>query len=45
MAGLAGLIKSVLMLEKGMIPANPTFSKPSDTIPLESWGIEVRGIH
>lgn len=40
-AGLAGLIKTVLMLEKKMIPPNATFMKMSSKIPLEAWGIEV----
>lgn len=40
-AGLAGLIKTVLMLEKKMIPPNSTFMKPSGSIPLEAWGMEV----
>ncbi|KAM4060065.1 acyl transferase domain-containing protein [Hirsutella rhossiliensis] len=40
-AGLAGVIKTVLMLEKGLIPPNPTFIKPSDSIPLETWNIDV----
>ncbi|KID62105.1 polyketide synthase, partial [Metarhizium brunneum ARSEF 3297] len=40
-AGLAGLIKTVLMLEKKMIPPNATFMKPNSDIPLESWGMEV----
>ncbi|KFY43786.1 hypothetical protein V495_03781 [Pseudogymnoascus sp. VKM F-4514 (FW-929)] len=40
-AGLAGLIKTVLMLEKKMIPPNSTFMKPSSSIPLEAWGMEV----
>lgn len=41
-AGLTGLIKTVLMLEKKMIPPNATFMKPNSEIPLESWGMEVR---
>jgi acyl transferase domain-containing protein len=40
-AGLAGVIKTVLMLEKGYIPPNPTFAQPSDKLPIESWHIEV----
>lgn len=41
-AGLTGLIKTILMLEKKMIPPNATFMKPNSDIPLESWGMEVR---
>jgi acyl transferase domain-containing protein len=40
-AGLAGLIKTILMLEKRMIPPNATFMKESPNIPLEKWGMEV----
>ncbi|KAL5349231.1 hypothetical protein ACLOAV_005519 [Pseudogymnoascus australis] len=39
-AGLAGVIKAVLMLEKGLIPPNPTFIKPSDSIPLDTWNMD-----
>ena len=31
-AGLAGLIKSVLVLEKGVIPPNPNFKKHSEDL-------------
>lgn len=41
-AGLAGLIKTVLMLEKGYIPPNPTFVQPSEKLPITDWKIEVR---
>jgi acyl transferase domain-containing protein len=40
-AGLAGIIKTVLMLEKGLIPPNPTFVKSSDNLPLDAWNMEV----
>ncbi|KAM4060705.1 KR domain-containing protein [Hirsutella rhossiliensis] len=40
-AGLVGLIKIVLMLEKKMIPPNAMLAKPSNNIPLEDWGMEV----
>jgi acyl transferase domain-containing protein len=40
-AGLAGIIKTVLMLEKGYIPANPTFVKPSESLPINDWGMDV----
>ncbi|KAL4893541.1 hypothetical protein BDV59DRAFT_207648 [Aspergillus ambiguus] len=40
-AGLVGLIKTVLILEKKMIPPNATFIKPSSKVPLEAWGMEV----
>jgi len=44
-AGLAGVIKSVLVLERGFIPANPTFIKPSDSLPFDAWNIEVSREH
>ena len=40
-AGLAGVIKTVLMLEKGLIPPNPTFVKPSDNLPIHTWNMDV----
>jgi acyl transferase domain-containing protein len=41
-AGLAGLIKAILVLEHGLIPPQATFVNPSKETPLDSWGIEVR---
>jgi acyl transferase domain-containing protein len=40
-AGLAGFIKTVLMLEKRAVPPNATFVKASSNIPLDLWGMEV----
>jgi emericellamide synthase (highly reducing iterative type I polyketide synthase) len=40
-AGLAGLIKSVLMLEHGLIPPQANFEKPNPEIPLDSWNLRV----
>jgi acyl transferase domain-containing protein len=40
-AGLAGVIKTVLMLEKGLIPSNPTFIKPSENLRIDQWNMEV----
>jgi emericellamide synthase (highly reducing iterative type I polyketide synthase) len=40
-AGLAGVIKTILMLEKRLIPPNPTFVKPSDDIPIDAWNMDV----
>ncbi|KAJ6443698.1 efflux pump antibiotic resistance protein [Purpureocillium lavendulum] len=40
-AGLVGLIKTVLMLEKKLIPPNAMFDKPNSNIPLQAWGMEV----
>ncbi|KAJ4287790.1 hypothetical protein N0V90_012494 [Kalmusia sp. IMI 367209] len=38
-AGLAGMIKSVLMLEKNLIPANIAFRTPREDVPLKTWGL------
>lgn len=38
-AGLAGLIKGILILENGMIPANINFDKPNPRIPFKEWQI------
>lgn len=40
-SGLAGLIKAVLCLEKGVIPPNINFEKPNNQIPLEEWNLKV----
>ena len=36
-AGIAGLLKSVFVLERGMIPPNCWFEKPNPKIPAEEW--------
>ena len=41
-SGLAGLIKTVLVLEKGMIPPNTNFEKPNPRIDLARLNITVR---
>lgn len=41
-AGVAGLIKSVLCLEKGMIPPNTNFKEPNPAIRFEEWKVKVR---
>jgi emericellamide synthase (highly reducing iterative type I polyketide synthase) len=41
-AGLAGLIKSVLMLENGMIPPQVNYETTNPDIPLEEWNLRVR---
>jgi acyl transferase domain-containing protein len=41
-SGLAGLIKSVYALEKGIIPPNLWFEKPNPRIPMTEWNITVR---
>ena len=40
-AGIAGIIKAVLMLEKGMILPNHGFEKSSSRIPFNNWHIKV----
>lgn len=40
-AGLTGLIKAVLMLEKGKIPPHINFENPSENVPLEALNIRV----
>ncbi|CZR54997.1 related to polyketide synthase [Phialocephala subalpina] len=40
-AGIAGLIKSVLMLERGSIPANLYFENVNPKIDLDAWRIKI----
>jgi acyl transferase domain-containing protein len=40
-SGMAGLIKTVLMLEKGLIPPNLNYETPNDSIPVSDWKIKV----
>ncbi|TLD20554.1 hypothetical protein PspLS_08712 [Pyricularia sp. CBS 133598] len=40
-AGLAAVIKSVLILEHGMIPPNIHFKTPNPKIPFDDWNIKV----
>ena len=40
-SGVAGLIKSVLILEKGIIPPNINFEKANPRIPEKEWNISV----
>jgi acyl transferase domain-containing protein len=40
-AGLAGLIKAVLTLEHGSIPANLHFRNPNPRVPFEDWRLKV----
>lgn len=43
-AGLAGLIKAVLMLEKDLIPPQINFEKPNEKLLLHEWNLRVRGL-
>lgn len=40
-SGLAGIIKTILVLENGVIPPNPTFSQPREDLNLTKSGIHV----
>ena len=41
-SGLAGLIKAILVLEKGMVPPNARFKTPKNELPLDEMNIRVR---
>jgi acyl transferase domain-containing protein len=41
-AGVAGLIKGVLVLEKGIIPPNALFETPNPNIDFDGWSVKVR---
>ncbi len=41
-SGLAGLIKTVVMLEKGLIPPNADFQRKKQRLKLEEWNMKVR---
>lgn len=41
-AGLAGLIKAVLMLEEGVIPPQANYEDGNPDIPLKEWNLRVR---
>lgn len=40
-AGLAGLLKTVLVLKNGKIPPNLNFSRANDNISFDDWNIKV----
>ncbi|KAF2670067.1 hypothetical protein BT63DRAFT_228744 [Microthyrium microscopicum] len=40
-SGLASLIKSILILEKGVIPASLNFEKPNPKAQLERWNVKI----
>lgn len=39
-AGIAGLMKTIMVLESGIIPPNIWFEKPNPSIPLDEWNIK-----
>jgi acyl transferase domain-containing protein/NADPH:quinone reductase-like Zn-dependent oxidoreductase len=40
-AGIAGVIKTALMLERGFILPNYDFKEPNEKLPLDAWGFKV----
>lgn len=40
-AGIAGVIKTALMLERGFILPNYDFKQPNEKIPFDEWGMKV----
>ena len=40
-SGLASLIKTVFVLENGIIPPNMNFEKANERIPLEKWNLKI----
>lgn len=40
-AGIAALIKTVIVLEKGIIPPNALYDQPNSAIPMEQWHVKV----
>lgn len=39
-AGIAGIIKAVLILENAIIPPNVNFEKPNPKIPVQKWNLQ-----
>lgn len=47
-SGLAGFIKTSMVLREGKVPPNADFQSPSKRIPLQDWNLQVRrllGLH
>ncbi|KAI4116766.1 MAG: hypothetical protein LQ345_002869 [Seirophora villosa] len=40
-SGIASVIKTVCMLETGLVPPNINFEKPNKSIPLEQWNLKI----
>lgn len=40
-SGLAGLLKAILVLEKGIIPPNALFEKMNPAIDADYWNVQV----
>jgi len=43
-AGIAGLLKAVLAIEHGELPANAGFERPNPAIPLDALGLRVQDV-
>lgn len=43
-SGLAGVIKTVLILERGIIPPNANFEKLNPKVDAGGWGLQVRSL-
>lgn len=41
MIGIAGVIKTALMLERGFVLPNYDFKQPNEKIPFDEWGVKV----
>ena len=41
-SGLAGLIKTCMILREGKVPPNAGFQSPNNRIPLQDWNLKVR---
>lgn len=44
-SGLAGLIKTLFVLEKGIIPPNLWFEKANPRIPMDRWRLKVNFLY
>jgi len=40
-SGIASIIKTVMVLENGIIPPNANFERSNQNIPVEKWNIKV----
>ncbi|KAE8386092.1 hypothetical protein BDV23DRAFT_187650 [Aspergillus alliaceus] len=40
-SGLAGVVKAILCLEKGLIPPNINYKKPNERLDLEKWNLKI----
>jgi acyl transferase domain-containing protein len=40
-SGIAGIIKTALMLERGFLLPNYDFKQPNEKIPFDEWGLKI----